>query len=202
MTAALARIKDFLMNPRFLLTDGHFYAASCLLVIALLVFNHYWIFPDAATLLQKTEFVEKVAGYYPALRNIKSQWGGYTLEVGMTFALMACGMPVHLLLGIASTWFFPSERRQKFVMNSSWVRLILLFGIVVGVSSVAHFIPDVNGTEWRGQSIDQASKTPIFLVYSWILISTMVFFSGQFLGVFFHKLCISLNRRTDGPIER
>ncbi len=167
---------------RLPVTENHLLGVTIFIVVTTLVINRFLLPPEWAESQDGLRFVEDMAEFYPGLRVIKENWAGYTPQIGVLFGSMALGMPIHLLLGLASALSFPDDRYKKSIVESSWRGVLFLVFVFSFFSTFPHFIPDVGAQASGRYGLDQASDSFSVLVISWLLVCAAVFISGQFIG--------------------
>ncbi len=170
------------------LDDKQYYCISILLIVGTLAVNRFLLSPTWATSEAGKQLVEFILPFYPGLRELKNNWGGYTPQLGVLFSSMFASMPIHFLLGLRGSFALNEENRTKVVRDTTWKKFLIPCGIFFVGMLMPFFSTHVNGYGRRMPFTNQASDSFVILSCTWILFFSLPYCNGFHLGLIIQKI--------------
>lgn len=129
-------------------------------------------------------FVDEMGQIVPAIELLHEHWNSYTSYWGIFFSLFWVTVPIYWLLGFLGASRLSAFRRQKYVVETTIIRVIailLLFSLGVGFFFA---FPVLNGMRFVRQTSD---FLPV-LLWSWWFTGGLFYMQAQAFRVLITKL--------------
>lgn len=160
-----------------------YYQWITLAIVACLVLFMLYAFPaEWADTPRALHFIDVMSSLVPVIQLFR-QHSNYSNFWGMFFSIFWVVSPLFLFLGFLFA-FFQSGERYKYLIAMSGLKMFFLALVWLALNLFVWYLPMAGEGSWR---MNQISRNPLFLTWSWLLVAGVIFGLGALIEMFLIK---------------